>query len=265
MGDRSAALLQPWYVSWSDDVYSDPKGLYEDAIDAFADTMVRLTKEYALNWHGISLESGQSFPSAMPIYWFREQGRSAFADDARIPDGDPTDVGVFPVLLVERPKPERLARVSRALAGDTEGVARLFGTELPQDVKSRVLDDFNGHTLIVQEAGWRFTRTGNPTQPETKIWAYRLDESANCVEVAAVPAYKGLLMSHGRTGVHVLSADYDGRSPVAVIRGLSPSAVAQIRACLPDTNAHRMEFDEDSLSERDRRTFNVLLAGEASV
>lgn len=263
LGDRSAALLQPWYVKWGDDVYSDPQGLYWDAIDAFADTMARLAKEYAARWQGISLEGGHSFPSAMPIYWFREQVRGA--SDTWRGHEDPTDVAVYPVLLVEPPKPGRIARVNQALAGEADDVARLFGTGLPRDVKSGMLDDLAGQMLIVQVADWRFTRTGDPTDIHTSIWAYRLDDSGNCIETAAVPAYKGLLLSHRRTGAHVLSADYDGRHPVAVVWGLSPSAVAQIRACLPDTNARKIEFDESSLSERDRRAFDALLAGEVPI
>lgn len=263
LGDRSAALLQPWYVKWGDHVYSDPHAPYSDAIDAFADTMVRLTKEYAARWQGVSVEGGHSFPSAMPIYWFREQARSS--SDLWISQKDPTDVAVYPVLRVEPPKPDRVTRVNRAFEGEAADVVRLFGTGLPRDVKSRMLDDLAGQMLIVQEAGWRFTRTGDPMHVDTTIWAYRLDENGNCVETAAVPAYKGLLLSHRRTGAHILSADYGGRHPVAIVRGLSPSAVAQVRACLPDTSGRRMDFDEGGLSERDRRAFDTLLAGKVPI
>jgi hypothetical protein len=265
MGDGSAALLQPWYVRQGDDIYSTPNGVYADVADAFADTLLRLTKEYAAKWQGISLEGGHSFPSSMPIYWFRKQMRSASSAAVRISQDDSSDVAVYPLLLVERPKPGRLAQVNQALTGEAEDMARLFGIGLPRDVKSRMLDDLAGQILIAEEAEWRFTRAGGPNHIDTMIWAYRLDGNGNCVETTCVPAYKGLLLSHRRSGTHVLSADYDGRHPVAVLHGLSPSVVAPIRACLPDTNVRRITFDESKLNERDRRAFDALLAGKVPV
>lgn len=259
-GERSGTLLQPWVATHGDEFHLASQAFYQDGIDAFAETMSRLPREYAAGWLGITLEYGRAFLSAMPVFRFRNQAANTVSKERLLEASElPGDVTVYPAPLVDEPQPVTTARAKRALADGDAGIAQLFGTALPLQSKAQMLDSLAGQALIVQDASWRFTRTGDPAITGTMIWAYRLDENGNCAERVSVPSYKGLLLSHRSTGLHILSADYYGRHPVAAIQGLSPTAVAQIRACLPDTGHRRHELVEDYFNERDKKALQRLL------
>ena len=136
-------------------------------------------------------------------------------------------------------KGDVLARVAGVRPESIEAIAALFGVGLPVDVKSRMLDERSDEILIVQDGPWRITRTGDLLDQHTSILVHRVGIDGNSLWCAAVPAYKGLLQTHRETGFYVFCADYDGAHPVAVIDGLSPSAVAQVRANLRYTTENR--------------------------
>lgn len=247
----SARLLQPWCVSKDDEICA----FHADAIDAVADLFTRGTKVWAAGWAGIALEShyGITAPDYVPIYTLREpsQGTARRSFDER-------QVVVYPVSRSEA-KGDVLARVAGVRPESIEAIAALFGVGLPVDVKSRMLDERSDEILIVQDGPWRITRTGDLLDQHTSILVHRVGIDGNSLWCAAVPAYKGLLQTHRETGFYVFCADYDGAHPVAVIDGLSPSAVAQVRANLRDTTENRLEFREESRSARDRDDFRKLL------
>ncbi len=250
-GEFSARLLQPWYISKDDEICA----FHADAIDAAADLFTRGRKVWAAGWAGIALEShyGITAPDYVPIYTLREPSQ-----DAARRSFDERQVAVYPVSRSEA-KAEVLARVAGVRPESTEAIAALFGIGLPVDVKARMLDERSDEILIVQEGPWRFTRSGDPLNQHTSIWVHRVGIDGNSLWCAAVPAYKGLLQTHRVTGFYVFCADYDGAHPVAVIDGLSPSAVAQVRANLRDTTEDRLEFREESRSARDRDDFRKLV------
>lgn len=250
-GEFSARLLQPWYVSKDDEICA----FHADAIDAVADLFTRGAKVWAEGWAGIILEShyGITAPDYVPIYMLREpsQDTTRGAFDGR-------QVAVYPVSRSEA-EAEVLMRVAGVTPESTDAIAALFGIGLPIDVKARMLDERSDEILIVQEGPWRFTRSGDPLDQNTSIWVHRVGIDGNCLWSAAVPAYKGLLQTHRETGFYVLCADYDGAHPVAVIDGLSPSAVAQVKAYLRDTTEDRLDFREENRSARDREDFRKLI------
>ncbi len=250
-GEFSARLLQPWYVSKDDEICA----FHADAIDAVADLFTRGPKVWAAGWAGIVLEShyGIMAPDYVPIYTLREPSR----DTARR-SFDERQVAVYPVSR-SKAETEVLTRVAGVNPESTEAIAAMFGIGLPVDVKARMLDERSDEILIVQDGPWRFTRSGDPLDQHTSIWVHRVGINGNSLWSAAVPAYKGLLQTHRETGFYVFCADYDGAHPVAVIDGLSPSAVAQVRANLRDTTEDRLEFREESRSARDRDGFRKLL------
>lgn len=249
-GDFSARMLQPWYVGNGDEI----REFHADAIDAVADLLARGAQVWTAGWSGIVLDSHCSVtaPDYVPLYILSEPSKN--------PSGrwfDERHVAVYPVIRSE-PDAKILARVAGVTPAATESIAALFGIGLPIDVKAMMLDERSDEVLIVQDGQWRFTRT-EPLDGHTSIWVHRVGVDGNSVWSAAVPAYKGLLQTHRESGFYVLCADYDGAHPVAVIDGLSPAAVAQIRAYLPDTSRCRMEFREEDRSARDQDAFRKLL------
>ena len=250
-GDRSARLLQPWYVCKDDAPFS----FHADAIDAFADLLAK-APHWTADWSGVELKSHYRFGAHdyMPTYTFTEraQGTSGRTYEERF-------VAVYPVTLADTPSDELVERTAAVAAGGSAAIGSLFCVGVPADSRARILDERSQQILIVQEGQWRFTRTGDPTQQGTRLWAYRSGSDGNCVESAAVPTYKGLLQCHSESGTYVLCADYDGAHPVAVIEGLSPKTVAKVRANLPDTGARNMEFQEEERRPRDREDFRSLL------
>ena len=251
-GDLSARLLQPWYVCKDDAPYS----FHADAIDAFADLFAK-APHWVAGWSGAELNSRHNSVGAldyMPTYTLSEP-----APASSVPTHDERQVAVYPVIRAEAPRDEVVERAALVASGGHEAISSLFGIGLPVDTKARMLDERAQEILIVQEGEWRFTRTGDPTEEGTLLWAYRVGPDGNSVGSAAVPTYKGLLQSHRDSGTYVLCADYDGAHPVAVIHGLSATAAAQVRSNLPDTAGRRMEFQEDARRPRDREDFRKLL------
>lgn len=249
-GDFSARLLQPWYVIKDDEIF----GFHADVIDAFADLLTRGSRTWTAGWAGIVLNCRDSItaPDYVPVYTLSEP-----AQDASTQSFDERQIAVYPVGRSE-PKDDVLSRVAGVTPAATEAISALFGIGLPVDVKARMLDERSGEILVVQDGPWRFTRTGDPLDQHTLIWVHRVGADGNSLWSAAVPAYKGLLQTHRETGFYVFCADYDGAHPVAVVDGLSPATVAQVRANLPDTSADRMEFREDGRGFK-RDDFRTLL------
>lgn len=250
-GDFSARFLQPWYVRKDDEICE----FHADAIDAVADLFSRGPRVWTTGWTGVALESRYSItaPDYVPCYTLSEPSQ----DTARR-SSDERQVAIYPVCRSEA-EAQVLARVAGVMPTATEAIAALFGIGLPVDVKARMLDERSDEILIVQDGPWRFTRTGDPLDQHTLIWVHRVGADGNSLWSAAVPAYKGLVQTHRETGCYVFCADYDGAHPVAVLEEVSPAAVAQVRANLPDTRADRMEFREEDRRARDRAHFRKLL------
>lgn len=250
-GDFSARLLQPWYISKNDEICE----FHADAIDAVADLFSRGHRVWTADWTGVALESCYSItaPDYVPYYTLSEPS----PDTSRLSFNE-RQIAVYPVGR-SKPEAEVLARVAGVAPTATEAIPALFGIGLPVDVKARMLDERSDEILVVQDGPWRFTRTGVPLDQHTLIWVHRVGADGNSLWSAAVPAYKGLLQTHRETGFYVFCADYDGAHPVAVIDGLSPATVAQVRANLPDTSADRMEFREEDRRAHDRDNFKKLV------
>lgn len=250
-GDLSARLLQPWYVCKDDAPYS----FHADAIDAFADLLMQ-APQWMADWSRAELTSRYSFGALdyMPTYTLSEP-----APPSSSATHDERQLAVYPVIRAVEPADELVERVAGVATGGSELISSLFGIGLPLDDKARMLDERAHEILIVEEGEWRFTRTGDPREEGTLLWAYRVGPDGNSLGSAAVPTYKGLLQSHRESGTYVLCADYDGAHPVAVIHGLSPTAAAQVRSNLPDTAGRSMEFQEDARRPRDREDFRKLL------
>lgn len=251
-GDLSARLLQPW-CKYKDDTVC---GFHADAIDAVADLLAKAPQTPISDRAGISLGSQYSFhaPDYVPTYTLSEHSL-----DLGVASTDLQQIAVYPVMRAQAPTVSLLDRVRNLTVCCSEDIAALFGVGLPMDVKARMLDERSSEVLIVQDGQWRFTQTGNPMDKETRLWVYRVSSDGNIAGCAAVPTYKGQLQTHRETGFHVLCADYDGAHPVAVIDGLSPLAVAQVRANLPDTTDGRIEFIEEKRRPNDRKKFQILL------
>jgi hypothetical protein len=251
-GDFSARVLQPWYLNKNDAAC----GFYADAIDAVADLLAKAPRAWAAGWSGVELDSQYSFtgPDYVPTYTLSE-----LALESVPAPSNPRSIAAHPVIRAQAPADTLVERVEGRTIGCSEDIAALFGVGLPVDVKARMLDERSDEVLIVQDGQWCFTRTGDPKEVGTMLWASRVGSDGNSVGRAAVPTYKGLLQTHRETGLYVLCADYDGAHPVAVIDGLSPMAAAQVRANLPDTTERRMDFREEERRPDDRKDFRKML------
>jgi hypothetical protein len=251
-GDFSSSMLQPWYLYQDDAVCS----FHVDAIDAVANLLAKSPRKWIADWAGVELDSryGITAPDYVPTYTLSELplDSTAVLTNTRL-------VAAFPVTRAQTPADPLVERVGSLACRSSEDIAALFGVGLPVDVKARMLDERSSEILIVQDGQWRFTRTGDPMDKGTTLWAYRVGSDGNCVGCAGVPTYKGLLQTHRETGLHVLCSDYDGAHPVMVIDSLSPLAVAQVRANLPDTTDEGIEFREERRRPDDRKDFRKLL------
>lgn len=249
LGDCSARVLQPWYLSDDAGILS----FHADAIDAVATLLTKAPRFWMSGWAGCTFRAQYSFTTLdyVPTYTLIEKTAKSTIDAPSI--------AAYPVIRAGRPDPAVIKRVASLLAPSVEDIAALFGIGLPVDAKARMLDERSAEVLIIQEGPWRFTRAGGPSETNAYVWVHCLDNAGNSVHSACVPAYKGLLQTHRDTGTYVLCADYDGQDPVAVINGLSPTAAAQVRANLPDTTAERMDYCEDAHCSRDVEVFRKLM------
>lgn len=128
-----------------------------------------------------------------------------------------------------------------------------FGEERRQEI----IDASKQHELVSVDGFYRFT--SEDTERGESVWVhYRCGTEA---WTAGVPRYKGEVRHYADLDVYVLSQDYDGKMPRAVLRGLSQSTVAALRQVLhasPSESVSSQHIDEDTrkeillLMERDR-------------
>lgn len=204
---------------------------------------------------------GFSLTDYLPTYGFLER----FLDGNRSPAESFGDsVWISPILRAESPERDAIGRVERALSEGSDAIAALFGAKFSGDVRARLMDERGGETLVVQDGPWRVVRTGDPMKHGTYLYVYRVDVNSNAMAAAAVPTYKALLQTHRRTGHHVLCSDYGGKRPVAVLKGLSPAAVALIQANLPSTLEGVLEFTEEPGWGEDKRAFAEIMESLSS-
>lgn len=242
----------PWYVGSDGEAFS----FYVDAIDAMADLLTRAAREWTSDWEAIELGKGHCHggPDYTPNYCLSRPSGTKGSERSAI-----DEVAARQLLLMPQPARETVEAALPAPGRSAEDVARFFGVGLPADARSLMLDESAAETLIVQDGPWRFTRDGDLAAERTHVWVHKLDRAGNAAWSAAVPAYKGLLLRHRESGFLVLCADYDGGHPVAVIDGMSPVAVAQVRASLRDTRGDLMEYRVEGRRRQDKADFEELL------
>lgn len=260
---RRMGLMQPWSVHGEANAYGEVYGCYADGFDALADAAIRLPHEFVTGWESVSFRStpGFSLTDYLPTFGFRER----FLDGNRSPiESFGDSIWISPIVRAQAPERDAIERVERALSEGDDAIAALFGAKVAGDVRARLMDERSGETLVAQDGPWRVVRTGDPMKHGTYLFVYRVDENSNAMAAAAVPTYKGLLQTHRRTGHHVLCSDYDGKMPVAVLKGLSPTAVALIRANLPSTSESVMEFAEEPKWGENKRAFAEIMKSLSS-
>ena len=85
--------------------------------------------------------------------------------------------------------------------------------------------------------------------------AEELDANGLVCQQALIPTYKGGIYWHPELGAYVLTYDYDGKRPVAIMKGIQQKTVDILADHLHDKVSQReAEYWPLGLSERDKKT-----------
>lgn len=254
--DKLLHWMPPWMMSAR---ASNELTLYKSPYDAVADCLMRLPRQLASNWSAIELGYGYSLGGTPALHFFEpKEDPFAWVENAiwvrqvqRCAEIDASGNATESALV--------------ALEHGEAGLADLFCVALNVDQRASILDSESDEDLIAQDGPWRFTVSRDGTPTSRFVFARRIRADGSCTFRAGVPLYKGQLRFDEVTGFHLLCSDYDGRSPVALLDGLSDKTVASVQAFLPASrNAYcAVKYDEHSvgyLHERDVRAYQRLLA-----
>ncbi|MGF6440577.1 hypothetical protein [Paraburkholderia youngii] len=116
-----------------------------------------------------------------------------------------------------------------------EGLRQLFLAGSSVDEKLAARAAATGMTTLVVDGPWRFYLRDGGTLSTDLLIAELSDESGNVAGSAAVTRYKGALYRFEDIDGLVLSGDYHGGMPVAILKGLSRETLRLLIHELPST------------------------------
>lgn len=158
------------------------------------------------------------------------------------------DFGKVPVAAVDE---QLIQNLSISLEnGLHDCLNALFGAPLPSsdwlDKRDALLD----RKLLIQDGLWRFSKDSRKM-----LVAEELDANGLVYQQALIPTYKGGIYWHPELVAHVLTYDYDGKRPVAIMKGIEQKTVDILADHLRDKISQReAEYWPLGLSERDKKT-----------
>jgi hypothetical protein len=254
-GDLSPELVTPWAL-YKTPSRESPIACYRNPFDGIADLASRFAT-LTDKWNRIVFEDPGG-AARYCEYSFRSRPMSNAPHEA---DGSEPAICLTAIECVPEVDYSFLQKAAIALSsGSGTDILELFGGQLNHSERAIHDDALNSEQHLVTDSGWRFTLRGETETAKPQLRAWRLDGHGQAIFDTCVPIYKGLLLYYSDLNAHVLSSDYDGASPRALIRNLSKPSVKVIQTVLNETRPRTMT--RDALGERDRNALDRLIAEE---
>lgn len=133
------------------------------------------------------------------------------------------------------------------------GVRQLFLIEASPDQRQAARAESLGRELIASDGPWRFYVETSPSESsEDRLWADMVSESGNLLGCATTKLHKGRLQQFEGVDGLVLTSEYDGCQPVALLRRLSKQTLHRVSGVLHDSREIELGlgFEPDSQDAR---------------
>ena len=153
---------------------------------------------------------------------------------------------IKPVLTNDVWEPRTIAALR---CGITEGLNELLQIGRNNGERQTFRNAELGRTVIAQDAGWLFSIEG---EGESRyFYAELIDQNGNQTSgTAATATYKGEFNWSEKLGAHVLSSEYDGRRPIAIIKGISETTRDRILVYLRSAPTHRAALKQPEKTDQ---------------
>jgi hypothetical protein len=130
----------------------------------------------------------------------------------------------------------------------------LFGAPLPSADWLAERDTLLDRKFLIRDGLWRFSKDSRKM-----LVAEELDANGFVNQQALIPTYKGGIYWHPELGAHVLTYDYDGKRPVAIMKGIQQKTVDILAHHLHDKVSQReAEYWPLGLSDDDKKALIFL-------
>jgi hypothetical protein len=245
-----ASLCCPWYIDKGEVGSEADSIVFDDLFDGFA-AFLKLSKDLIKEKNGWGLVAASTFLYGLPYFSLTGPKSEALEPD------DPLDgfwahriqLDLHPVS--QAPKNEVwLARVQSAVGDNIEsGLRGLLQMELSPSEKHRFRNAEMQQTLVAQEAGWLFSVDQHDVTDGRYLRATLVDDGGNKLCAAGAKLRKAELNWNSDLAAYVLSSEYDGKHPVAIIKGISKKTaklVASHFECKEVGNGERTFHDIDN-------------------
>ena len=223
------SMCTPYYVHGEDASDHATIRVYQDAVEGFLDLQSRASLacerqrgvevSYSSTLIGLPCISLQSPPPPPSPEW-------------AVPLQD-TLVCLSPVNSAEY-EDSSMARVLTATKdGYVRGLSRLFMIDEPVEDKRKRRAAQRGHVDVAFDGPWHFYVREKPGP--AAFFAELFREDGRKIGATGFSVHKGAILWDSDVDGFILTSEYHGRKPVAILRGLSAATIAQIRKALPES------------------------------
>ncbi|OYU42813.1 MAG: hypothetical protein CFE44_21860, partial [Burkholderiales bacterium PBB4] len=133
-------------------------------------------------------------------------------------------------------------------------VSTAFGISMSAGDRLVKRDALLNRNFLVRDGRWRFSMDAR-----NMLAAEELDDHGHVLQQAQIPTHKGGIYWHPELEAHVLTYDYDGKRPVAIIRDIKQRTVGALLQHLREAIVSRKAEDWHlKISDEDRKRLNFL-------
>ena len=248
------SLCCPWYIYQGYDDKVDDSTVYQEFSEAFATFLGKAKEIVSTRNDPQQFIQAVSTTTGLP-YFQLVCGKGETPTTKQLLSGDwdhGIKLGIQPVTPIETDD-VWLARVKSATQkGDLEPVlVSLFQIKQDASQKHKFRLAEKQLELIVKDGPWIFSFESENSLNEQRLEALYTNQAGNTLFAATAKLRKAQLTWNEGLEAYVLSSEYDGKKPVAIIRSISKESAQMIRSHFHDSPMGDNFFMDSSTYQND--------------